>query len=331
MVAYPLANPQFTLLLRNTVSTDDFALPTPLLTSSPSTSASLSSRVRNDPFARIPYDITHQLALLLPAESVLALARASYPVHAAIRDGRANPGFWRQALRRCMPWFTELHTLMRHGTVDEESTDYKGLFLWLEMSTRPRRGLAGPFMGVANRRRVWGVSEQYDALYQPRVRAKAKERERVCGVEAGEIWERAVNVELPVVAWPLPEGRAAVRTTSTQWLHEWDEMDKGAFLEVFWDKAGTLAGLALVMGGEKKMIGGDTFVEGGEKRLFGAEGTVVDGARKVFKKDTVEIERNHWFTGLVLHLSDIFYTEKTETSIKGITVSVVALVETSDY
>ncbi|KAF4543411.1 F-box domain-containing protein [Lasiodiplodia theobromae] len=320
MVAYPLSNPPFTLLLRNTVSTDDFALPSPLTTAAAATSASLSSRVRNDPFTLLPYDITHQIALLLPAESLLALARASYPVHAAIRDGRANPGFWRQALRRCMPWFTELHTLMRHGTVDEESTDYKGLFLWLDMSTRPRRGLAGPFMGVANRRRVWGVCEQYDALYQPRVKAKEKERERVYGVEAEEIWKGVVNVGLPVVTWPPPGERDVVRTASTQWVCRWDEVDAGAFLEVFWDKVGTLAGLALVLGGKKKVIGGDVFVEGGEKRLFGAEGAVVNGARKVFKKDTVEIERGAWIEGLVLHLPDVFYTEKTETSIKGITI-----------
>ncbi|KAK0637839.1 hypothetical protein DIS24_g10413 [Lasiodiplodia hormozganensis] len=229
MVTYPLSNTSFTLLLRNTVSTDDFALPSPLTTAAAATSASLSSRVRDDPFTLLPYDITHQIALLLPAESVLALARASYPVHAAIRDGRANPGFWRQALRRCMPWFTELHTLMRHGTVDEESTDYKGLFLWLEMSTRPRRGLAGPFMGVANRRRVWGVCEQYDALYQPRVKAKEKEREMVCGVEAEAIWKGVVNVGLPVVAWPPPGERDVVRTASVQWIYAWEEvrMDNG--------------------------------------------------------------------------------------------------------
>ncbi|KKY13208.1 putative f-box domain protein [Diplodia seriata] len=170
MVIYPLSNPTFTTLLRNTVSTDDFALPTPPGTTDPATSASLSARVRRDPFAGLPYDITHQILLLLPAEAVPRLATASYPVHAAVRSSARNPGFWRQALRRCMPWFWELHVLMRHGTVDPEETDFKGLFLWLEACTRPRRGLEGPFMGVANRRRVWGVCEQYDALYVRRIR-----------------------------------------------------------------------------------------------------------------------------------------------------------------
>ncbi|KAL0262037.1 hypothetical protein SLS55_003472 [Diplodia seriata] len=304
MVIYPLSNPTFTTLLRNTVSTDDFALPTPPGTTDPATSASLSARVRRDPFARLPYDITHQILLLLPAEAVPRLATASYPVHAAVRSSARNPGFWRQALRRCMPWFWELHVLMRHGTVDPEETDFKGLFLWLEACTRPRRGLEGPFMGVANRRRVWGVCEQYDALYVRRVREK--ERESAVGREAREIWRGVVNTGLPVVVWPVPvpENEGGLRTSTTQWVCAWEEVQGGAVLEVTWDEQHTLMGLTLVVSGER--------------RLFGSDGGGRFGSR--LKKETVEIEPGCWIRGLVLHIPDVFHKEKAETSIKGITI-----------
>ncbi|OJD38907.1 f-box domain protein [Diplodia corticola] len=303
MVTYPLSNPTFTVLLRNTVSTDDFALPAPG-TADALTSASLSARVRHDPFARLPYDITHQIALLVPAESVPALATASYTIHAAVRSSSQNPGFWKQALRRCMPWFWELHVLMRHGTVDPDETDFKGLFLWLEACTRPRRGLEGPFMGVANRRRVWGVCEQYDALYVPRLRAKERERAVAAGKgEAAGIWRGAVNTGLPVVAWPVPEGEG-LRTSTAQWVCDWDEVKGRSVLEVTWDEERTLMGLTLVVAGERRVFGSDG---GGrfESRL---------------KKETVEIEQDCWVQGLILHLPDVFSGEKTETSIKGMTV-----------
>ncbi|KAL1638910.1 hypothetical protein SLS58_008495 [Diplodia intermedia] len=302
MVIYPLSNPTFTTLLRNTVSTDDFAPPTPPGTAAPPTSASLSARVRRDPFARLPYDITHQILLLLPAEAVPRLATASHPVHAAVRSSARNPGFWRQALRRCMPWFWELHVLMRHGTVDPEETDFKGLFLWLEACTRPRRGLEGPFMGVANRRRVWGVCEQYGALYVPRVREK--ERERAVGKEAREIWRGVVNTGSPVVVWPVPENEGDLRTSTTQWVCAWEEVEGGAVLEVTWDEQRTLMGLMLVVSGER--------------RLFGSDGGGRFGSR--LKKETVEIEPGCWIRGLVLHLPDVFDKEKAETSIKGISI-----------
>ncbi|GME26538.1 hypothetical protein C8J57DRAFT_125102 [Neofusicoccum parvum] len=309
MVINPLVMPDFTRLLRSTVSTDDFALPPP-----PERAPDLEARIRHDPFATLPYDITHNILLHLPSASVRALCTASYPVHSAFPASNRN--FWRQALRACMPWFWELHALMRHGTVDPATTDHKGLFLWLDGATTPRRGLSGPFMGIANRRRVWGVCDQLAALYAPRVALRDREHEQ--GSEARAVWDGAVNVGLPLVCWPMPDRdlRAAgvapvlaedkwLRTSVAQWACGFADWEHGGVVEAVWDDGGTLVGIAFTSVKNEVV---------GERKCFGKS----DAA----SKETVEVK--HWIAALVLHMPDIFLEEEQESSIKGITVRTVS-------
>jgi hypothetical protein len=286
LVVNPLPPPTFVAFLRETVSATDFTLPTPVV---------ITSRVRHDPFATLPYDVAHAILLLLPANTILTICAASYPVHAFF--GPSNRRFWRVALRSSMPWFWELHELMRDAVLDPQTTDYRGLFLWAEQQTRPREGLRGPFMTIANRRRIWGVCEQLAEEYLPGAAVKAGER--AWGESAESIWEKSVNVDLPAVVWPKTQEGVRTRTATAQWIC--DEMSdlRGGVVEVFWDGEGSLVGMVF------------TVSEGSEASVFGKAG----GA----SKETVNIENG--ISGLVLHLPDIFLHEKVETSIKGITVS----------
>lgn len=235
--------------------------------------------------------------LLLPSQSVVALCNASYPIHTSFRS--SNRSFWRAAIHSCMPWFWEIHILIKHGTVDDETTDYKGLFLWLEKNTEPRLGMEGPFLGVANRRRIWGVCEQYAPLYSSRV--ALNRRERLLGGEAEEIWENSKNLGLPVVAQPRPV--AGLRTSTAQWVSSIiRDTHCGALLETVWDEKRSLVGLAMTISGR-------------QRQLFGKD----EGPGWMTEK--VGIEKGSWIKGLLLHMPDMFLTEKLETSIKGITVS----------
>lgn len=239
----------------------------------------------------------HQIMLLLPSQSVVALCNASYPIHTSFRS--SNRPFWRAAIHSCMPWFWEIHILIKHGTVDDETTDYKGLFLWLEKNTESRLGMEGPFLGVANRRRIWGVCEQYAPLYSSRV--ALNRRERLLGREAEEIWGNSKNLGLPVVAQPRPV--AGLRTSTAQWVSNViRDTHCGALLEAVWDEKRSLVGLAMTISGR-------------QRQLFGKDG----GPDWMTEK--VGIEKGSWIKGLLLHMPDMFLTEKLETSIKGITVS----------
>ncbi|KAF8217830.1 hypothetical protein K438DRAFT_12635 [Mycena galopus ATCC 62051] len=285
LVVNPMPTPVFSTFLRNAASTTEFVLPAPTV---------IDSRVRHDPFASVPYDVAHTLLLLLPGHTVRALCTASYPLHAFF--GPSNRSFWRVALRICMPWFWELHELMRDGAFDPKTTDYMGLFLWADKQTMPREGLQGPFMGVANRRRIWGVCEQLEEDYTSRTLVKAKEQVR--GETPELIWHNSVNVDLPAVAWPKPEDRTRTRTTAAQWICDEMSYMQGGDFEVFWDDEGSLVGMIFAV------------FESSDPRIFGK----TDGA----SKETIYIESG--IIKLVLHLPDIFLREKVQTSIKGVTV-----------
>lgn len=284
LVVNPIPAPTFAAFLHDTISSTDFTLPPPTAINSP---------IRHDPFATLPYDVAHALLLLLPAHTVLSLCTASYPLHSFF--GPSNRLFWRAALSACTPWFWELHNLIRGGTLDLQTTEYKGLFLWVDNHTRPRKGLRGPFMGVANRRRIWGVCEQLAAEYRPRVALKAAER--VQGVMASA---ESVNVDMPAVVWPKPKETTRTRTATAQWVYDRMGYLSGGVFEAFWDEGASLVGIAFTVPG------------GSDRRVFGkAQGTA---------NDTAGIRSE--IAGLVLHMPDIFIEEKMETSIKGITASI---------
>ncbi|EKG10186.1 F-box domain-containing protein [Macrophomina phaseolina MS6] len=277
----PGRNSAFTILLRNTVSTDDFALPAPA-----EFPPDIASRIRSDIFKKLPYDITHQIMLMLPSETAVALCNASFSVHSSF--GSSNRTFWRAAIHHY-----------------DETTDYKGLFLWLEKYTKPRKGLEGPFMGIANRRRIWGVCEQYAALYAPRVAAKA--RMHVADGEADRIWKGSKNLGVPVVIQPLP--RKGLRTVTTQWITDIvQDTHRGGVLEAIWDVNRTLVGLAVTLTGKQRHVFG---MDHGPNRT----------------KEQVSLGEGCWIKSLVLHMPDMFLTERLETSIKGITFHTTKLEE----
>ncbi|KAK7749343.1 hypothetical protein SLS62_008195 [Diatrype stigma] len=138
-----------------------------------------------DPFARLPLELLRAVAELLSPRQLAALATASRAVHRALRRDR---GFWRAYVRRRMPWFRELHELLGEdggddavdGHTEEERGEKKslaGLVYWADRETRAwntdggTMGHPRPLIGVANRRRIWGVCEQFADSYFARVGA----------------------------------------------------------------------------------------------------------------------------------------------------------------
>lgn len=306
-----LMPPALEPLLRDAISaaaTTPAAPPAPL---------ALDAKVLHDPFAALPYDLHHEILTHLGPDpaAVLALRTASWPVHAAVR---AAPAFWRRALRASMPWFGELHA----AVVEEEraeDVDWQALFRRAEAQTRPVRGVEGAWMGVANRRRVWGACEQLAAVYVPRLIAQEREERREGGdgrdAEARAIWEGAENLMMPVVVSPMPE--KGVRTAWRQWVRSFEEVGaQDVGFETVWDGEGSLVGVGVTVSGSRRLFGKDMEREG-------------------MKKGAVTIEKGHWITGLVLHLPDMclanhppgrlrntikWKEEKLSTSIKGVTV-----------
>ncbi|KAK2766097.1 hypothetical protein FQN54_007612 [Arachnomyces sp. PD_36] len=125
----------------------------------PSANLSLEQKVAADPFDKFPQEILNLIFPYLPGESILALRRASWRVYGATRPNI----FWKQLIYREMPWFWELHEVIEENKYPD--LDLRSLYLWLDERTTPRYGLTGPFLGVANRRRIWGPCEEIAKQY----------------------------------------------------------------------------------------------------------------------------------------------------------------------
>ncbi|KAL9468516.1 hypothetical protein ACSS6W_010210 [Trichoderma asperelloides] len=124
-------------------------------------------RAGADIFQRLPLELLAKTCNMLTPESLFQLALASPTIDALVED---KP-FWKQYLSIQMPWSFELLTLL-----DDESqrffqnVDYKSLVRWVDQETTPRLWMRGPFMSIANRRRIWHVCEQMEPVYSGRLR-----------------------------------------------------------------------------------------------------------------------------------------------------------------
>ena len=71
------------------------------------------------------------------------------------RDTQRSTWLRKRLLVRGMAWFWELHRALRDMTLaEDEELDCRRLWLYLATHTFPRYGMRGPFMSVANRRRI---------------------------------------------------------------------------------------------------------------------------------------------------------------------------------
>lgn len=240
----------------------------------------LGNRVKNDPFRDVPYDVLHYLFAFLPGKSLVALIRASWPVNCATR--RNN--IWKLVIQWEMPWFWELW--LQYGMLGEyrHLVNLKGLYLWLDKVTTPEYGMSGPFMGIANRRRIWGACQQIAGAYFKRVSQK-----KIWGNDEGNnaimknaIMKQSKVHQMPMVLYPQP---VVVESFTTQWVYSWREVDYWpAAFETFWNAVNDLVGLAVFIGGDRRFFG-----------------RVAPNATGIHVKRQ-EIAGNEWISRLVLGL-----------------------------
>ncbi|KAK5988226.1 hypothetical protein PT974_12366 [Cladobotryum mycophilum] len=135
----------------------------------------LSQRVKNDPFQRLPAELVENICSFIPADSIFPFVTASWVVNDTLR----NNAFWKRQMGICMPWFFELLQLLdpsgpegdaRAEELDLKNRDHKKLFLLVDRVTKPRPFMRGPWMRLANRRRIWYLCKQlYDRFKSVRL------------------------------------------------------------------------------------------------------------------------------------------------------------------
>ncbi|KAL2785844.1 hypothetical protein BJX66DRAFT_328995 [Aspergillus keveii] len=133
-------------------------------------SLDLGGKVIRDPFRILPIEMIHHILGYLPGESIFALNKASCTVNTRT----SNNQFWKRRLVQDMPWFWELQAYLAES--QDGAHDYKALYMWLDRRTKPMYAMSGAFMGVANRRRIWGPCSELAGRYYDRLHAEGDGR-----------------------------------------------------------------------------------------------------------------------------------------------------------
>lgn len=132
----------------------------------------MSGRSVSDPFHSLPNEVLCSVASHLSFADLKAVLVASWPV----MNATSGNLFWKSVLYREAGWARlELDAVL--GDLGQEDVDYKRLWLWLEKVTRPVYAVELPWLGAANRRRVWSACEQIAYVYWERQRPRVKKVE----------------------------------------------------------------------------------------------------------------------------------------------------------
>lgn len=134
-----------------------------------STLQHIEKRTIHDPFDSLSNELLVQIAEYIPASDLLSCCTASW----AMMNASSTSSFWKDALRRDMPWATSsLQEVLQK--IPTQEIDYKRLFLWFEKMTRPEFAMDAPWLGAGNRRRIWSVCEQIAEVYWERKGGRKK-------------------------------------------------------------------------------------------------------------------------------------------------------------
>ncbi|RSM06096.1 hypothetical protein CDV31_009272 [Fusarium ambrosium] len=231
----------------------------------------LGDKVKWDPFRQIPESLLRDILDLVDNESVFNLCKASWGIFELIRHNR---NFWENRIRKNTPYFEELGDVLEAECESLRAQDPRKILLWAEEASEPRVGMSGFLMPVANRRRIWGVCEQIERLYD----ANIPEQGTACDME-----DIAMGNKMHFVGY---NGKAVVDTEQSYWIQSWDEysQDRPWVLHTFWNSDWDMTGISVNFEDE-------------EPRMFGRCGEE-EGAWETIK----EMPGERWIRGFVFHV-----------------------------
>ncbi|KAL2192490.1 hypothetical protein P885DRAFT_82176 [Corynascus similis CBS 632.67] len=192
-----------------------------------------------EPFTRFPSEILHRIFLFLSGDDVLNTLKASW---SALRATGSN-AFWRWYLERSMPWMTDLLPVLdeRQQPGRDFELSYKTVCMWLNKTTTPCYGSDGPFLSLANRRRIWGVCEQLAAYYFRRL------REQPLTEPHRSITEHTICRHMALISNDQPSLDDPWPLKTTLFVHSIDEfICRPVILEAYWRNSRHLVGFSAV-------------------------------------------------------------------------------------
>jgi hypothetical protein len=119
---------------------------------------------RDDIFGRLPVELRHEILEYLRPESILALKAASRVVHTT----SCPDSLWAGKLVDTYPWLWEVHELdvFQSQALEEKASQLLRSCLDNGPSSSKSHSYS---LGLANRRRIWGVCEQIRSQYMEKL------------------------------------------------------------------------------------------------------------------------------------------------------------------
>ncbi|EEU42515.1 uncharacterized protein NECHADRAFT_80127 [Fusarium vanettenii 77-13-4] len=233
----------------------------------------LGHKVRWDPLREIPESLLRDILDLVDNESIFSLCKASWVIFELIRHSR---NFWESRIRKNTPYFEELGETITTRRESLGGQDLRKILLWAKEASKPRVGISGLLMAVANRRRIWGVCEQIARRYH--AECPDPDSEPSCKMESIAVCNKMHFVGFNV--------KPVFDTQRSYWIRSWDEYDADRpwTLRTFWNSDWDMTGISVSFGDE-------------EPRMFGKRGTE-EGAWETSK----EVAPETWLRGFVFHL-----------------------------
>ena len=211
---------------------------------------------------------------------------------------------------REMPWFTELHAVLKQPLPD--NVNYRHVYLALDALTTPKYGMRAEFLGIANRRRIWRACEQIADTYSQRLAH--------LHVPGPPNWHDVILdapdtppswLSMPIVGLPYAK-TAETKFIAKPCIRSLEDLKyRPAIFTARWNRRGDLVGLGIAVGRDSHMIS----IEDGSGLYSGIlGGFVAREERRLLRSDD-------WIIGMVLVISALDVTEdEPHVAVKGITV-----------
>ncbi|CAM1510781.1 Fc.00g082940.m01.CDS01 [Cosmosporella sp. VM-42] len=240
-----------------------------------------------DSLSKLSHELICAIASYLPGDSLLALRSASRSAYHAT----CSNGFWKWLIGSTMPWLWDLGENLDYAVLSQ--INCKALFFWLDKVSAVEFGMIGTFMGIANRRRIWDVSQLLANSY---FRLRIDE----IRVPDPQIAEQSRCLRMFEVA--LTQSTSMKVVEKAMWIHSWEEIGKSAaVLETYISEKG-LTGIAIVVGTSRRILGSDA-------------------VRPGIAKNATRIGTGEWISELTLHVPDAAAAaEGQDVTIVGVSV-----------
>jgi hypothetical protein len=229
---------------------------------------------QQDPFARLPAELLLTIVGQLPLASMKCLQDTS----STVARLELSNGFWKRRIRRDMPWLFDLPDPAHGDESQKEEPDWAKTYA--DLLERSDASSPLQIRGLVNRRRIWGVCEEFVQPYATRKAIIKAHRART----NSSLLSDAVSTPMR----QLTSVQTGSESSVLPLLKRLSDINRASALSVYWSNEGALSGF------------GFRFITIPEREGEGEEEETIGSREHFAKRDEVKISSTDWIRGFVV-------------------------------